>query len=219
LDRVRSPLLIFASLLGVLGVLAPGAGGGTVFAFAWTALAAPAAGHLAGAAPGRPLRLAVPLIVWAVVLGGFVLLAAAPASFWVAPAIAGLFLLGTATGRLTEDVWSGAALWLTLALALAGAPLGYGQLAGPLPPEWTARLLDLSPLSLVLESAGVDWMRHPAVYDAAGTLDIGPELRQAWRGMVAGPALFVVGCFALAASSACRARTAVPPPAAHRENH
>lgn len=216
---MRSPLLIFASAIGVLGVLAPGASGGTVFAFAWAALVAPAAGHLAGAAPGRPLRLALPLIVWAVVLGAFVALAGAPVSLWVAVALAGLFLLGVATGRLAIDVWSGAALWLTLAFVLAGAALGYGQLARPLPPEWTARLLDLSPLSLVLESAGVDWMRHPAVYDTAGTLDIGPELRQAWRGMVAGPALFVVGCFALAASSACRVRRAVPPQAAHRENH
>jgi hypothetical protein len=210
---VRSPSVIFASLLGVLGCVAAGSNGGSVFALAWVALCAPAAGHLTGASPGNALRFVWPLVSWALVFGICIALSGAPVSLWAALVLIGLFLLGAASGRASHETWSGAGLWLVLAFALAGAPLGFGRLATPLPPEWTARLLDLSPLSLVLESAGVDWMRHPAIYDAAGTLDIGPELRQAWRGMVAGPALFVVGCFALAASTARRARNADPTPA------
>ena len=63
----------------------------------------------------------------------------------------------------------------------------------PWPPEVAARLLDLSPVTLTAESAGVDWMRHSFVYEAAGTASIGPELRSAW-GSLAGPVCFVVGC-------------------------
>ena len=40
----------------------------------------------------------------------------------------------------------------------------------------------------------IDWMRHPAVYDAAGTADIGPELRTGRRSWLAAVVLLVVGC-------------------------
>lgn len=196
----------------------PGSIGGTVFAIAWAALVAPAAGHLSAAGRSGTLRRIAPLIVWFVALGAFAWLQGAPVQGWAAAALAGLFLLGSATGRAFQQPWLGASLWMIVSCALAGAATGFGQLAKPWPPAQAALLLDLSPLSLVLECAGVDWMRHPALYDPAGTLDIGPELRQAWRGTVAGPATFVVGCIALAASSALCLRNAVPPRAAHREN-
>ena len=213
------PALIFASALLVAGVALPGAAAGSVTALAWAALVAPAAGHLSGSQRAFLSRQLAPLAFGLVVLFAFFAFRAAPVSAWSALVLTGFFLLGVASGRSTRSAWSGGGLWLTLTLALAGAAIGYGQLARPLPPALTACLLDISPLSLVLESAGVDWMRHPALYDPAGTVDIGPELRQAWRGTVAGPALFVVGCLALAASSACRARTAAPGSATQKENH
>lgn len=219
LAPVNRPPLIFASALFVAGSALPGPSAGSVLALAWAALAAPSAGHLSGAVRCSALRQFAPLVIGLVVLFAFAALRGAPASLWSALALAGLYALGVATGRATQNAWCGAGLWLAVCGALAGSAIGFGQLARPWQPELAACLLDISPLSLVLESAGVDWMRHPALYDPAGTLDIGPELRQAWRGMVAGPALFVVGCFALAASSACRARHVVSSTATHLENH
>ncbi|MCA8979298.1 MAG: hypothetical protein H6831_07815 [Planctomycetes bacterium] len=213
------PLLVLSTVLLVAGIAYPGAERGSVLALAWAALAAPAAGQLAGAERCADVRRFAPLLVALAVLYAFAAFTAAPVSAWAALVICGLFLLGLATGRATDGRWTGAGLWFALTLALSGAATGFGQLARPWPPELTAHLLDVSPVSLVLESAGVDWMRHPALYDPAGTLDIGPELRLAWRGKVAGPALFVVGCCALAVSSAWRARRAAVSPATHLENH
>jgi hypothetical protein len=56
-----------------------------------------------------------------------------------------------------------------------------------------------------MECAGVDWLRHPAIYEPAGALDIDPGLRQPFRGKLAGPALLLLGC-ALAALGVVRAR-------------
>jgi hypothetical protein len=77
------------------------------------------------------------------------------------------------------------------ALAISGT-----WLASPLPPALAARLLDLAPATLLSECAGLDWMRHPAIYEPAGTIDIDPSLRVAWRGILAGPIVFLVGCAA-----------------------
>ena len=75
-------------------------------------------------------------------------------------------------------------------------------------PVWSPRaaalLLDFSPATLLVESAGVDWMRQPAVYGPAGADAIGPDLRLPWRGELAGPAVFLVGC-----ALACAARYTV----------
>ena len=105
-----------------------------------------------------------------------------------------------------------AAAWL-LSSAACLAPSSRGWLCGePWSPEIAARLLDLSPTALVLESFGVDWMRHPWVYDPAGTSSIGPELRLAW-GRLAGPLSFLVGCgllFAARRFDATRSNAADP---------
>jgi hypothetical protein len=63
-----------------------------------------------------------------------------------------------------------------------------------LPPALAARLLDLSPVTLLAECSGLDWMRHPAVYAPAGAADIDPATRVAFSGALAGPIAFVVGC-------------------------
>ena len=213
--RVCRPECITAALLGLLGLLLPG--GGVFAGLAWMALAAPAAGHLAAAGGGRRACLAVLPLVWLAVLALGSWTAGPAFSAWTAPALCGLYLLGVASGRSAGGTWLGAGLWLALAFVLGGAATGWGVLAEPWPPAVAARLIDVSPVSLVLESAGVDWMRHPALYEAAGTLDIGPELRHAWRGQLAGPVLFVLGCFALAASNFFARRPAAPRPAALRE--
>lgn len=165
---------------------------------AWLALWALPAGVLA-AGLGRAALL--PPLGWAAVV------CTAPTGPWAAPALAGLFSAGCALGHArpaTRVGDSGVAL-LVLAL-LAGLP-ALGGLTEPAPwsPALTARLLDLSPVVLVVESAGVDWLRHPAVYGPAGGDALGPDLRGPWSGALAGPVLLLVGCALLAATVARRA--------------
>jgi hypothetical protein len=84
---------------------------------------------------------------------------------------------------------------------LAGAAVGFGLLAGGAEvarthPRAAAWLLDLSPLVLVFDCAGWDWVHaQPEVYAAAG---IEWFARRPHPGNLAGPAVLVVGC-ALAA--------------------
>jgi hypothetical protein len=44
------------------------------------------------------------------------------------------------------------------------------------------------------ECAGVDWLRHPAVYDAAGVADLDPRWRAPYRPALAAGIALVVGC-------------------------
>ena len=69
------------------------------------------------------------------------------------------------------------------------APAGWAQSA----PDRAALLLDISPATWAFEVAGVDWMRHPAVYEPAGT-DWFSGSRRPWSGGVAGPLALVLGC-------------------------
>ena len=57
-----------------------------------------------------------------------------------------------------------------------------------------ALLLDLAPATLLVECAGVDWLRHPVIYASTASADIDPSLRSAWRASLAGPVFFLVGC-------------------------
>lgn len=98
----------------------------------------------------------------------------------------GLLLLGQGIGMALDGCCSwdrpsmGAALFL-VAVLLTALPGGAGRLSsGAFEPKTTAWMLDLSPASLVVESAGVDWIRHPAVYGPAGGDALGPDLRQPW---------------------------------------
>jgi hypothetical protein len=114
---------------------------------------------------------------------------------WAGCALAGLFAAGFGVGSLMQSsAWRGFAVAL-LASALACAlPLSGALLRAPLPARVSARLLDLSPATFVAECAGVDWMRHPVIYDAASTADIDPLLRAPYDGRIAGGLVFVVGC-------------------------
>jgi len=186
-------LALLGCALGLLGLLPGAAGALEPRAFlGWLVLAAPALGAWLAGRGLPPLgQLAVP-VVW------FALGAAATGEFAPSAAclVGGLFALGTALGRRSGAHASGAALAVTL--VLAGAPLGFGWLAGGAElaragaPELAAWLLDLSPLVLVFDCAGFDWTHaQPEVYAQAG-VEWFP--RRPWSGNLAGPAVLVVGC-------------------------
>lgn len=202
------PAVVLGILSAVgLGGLAPSRGAGLDPAalLTWLALAATALGVLAGAWLPRATALLVTLPWWAAVEGlGRRAPGALPdptGAWWAA---AGLFTLG----------WGAGCLWRHGAVRIAGAallisgllaalPSGGGRLAQPWPPGAAARLLDLSPVAIVLECGGLDFMRHPAVYGPVGTMDIGPELRAPWRATTAAVPLLLLGA-ALAGAASLR---------------
>jgi len=205
------PLVLAA--VGALGAI-PGRASGAdpVALLVWLALVSAAAGFFCGASTVRHLALAaLPPAAWmglVAVVDGFSP-RDLPSPAWAALAWAGLYAGGFGLGRLNRGASiPGAAILFLLASLLAGLPILPGILGAPLPPPVTARLLDLSPATLLAECAGIDWMRHPAIYDAAGTADIDPSLRLPYRGSLAGPLAFVVGCLLAAAGEGiARARS------------
>ena len=165
----------------------------------WLSIWALPAGFLCGALGLRlwPAGLAVPGI-W---MGAVTLVDAAsdvdlPRPIWAVCVFSGFFAAGFGCGAWAgpRRLWGGCASLLLLAAIATGLPHKGGLSDDTWSPEVAARLLDLSPSALVVESAGVDWMRHPAVYDPVGTSSIGPDLRTAWRGFLAGPTVLLVGC-------------------------
>jgi hypothetical protein len=205
------PVLALAGGLGLLpsatGALDP------VAACAWLALFAPAAGILAGAE--APRRVLVALLVPAAWALGLALVGARepralPTPHWAACALVGLFAAGWALGVRVRAPLGAAGHALFLGLVLAGASSGFGLLAGGSElarahPEAARRLLDLSPLVLVLESAGRDWTHaQPELYARSGVEWV---QRRPYPGNLAGPAVLVVGCaLAWLARAAHRAR-------------
>ena len=180
------------------GALAAIGGPDPIALLAWLSISAAAGGFLCGAAGIRHVALAaLPPAAWmglAAIVDGLSP-RDLPSPAWAALAWSGLYAGGFGLGRLSRGAAIGGAGGLFLVASLmAVLPIVPGALGGPLPPPVEARLLDLSPATLVLECAGVDWMRHPAIYDAAGTADIDPSLRLPYRGSLAGPIAFVVGC-------------------------
>lgn len=210
--------LIGTALAGGLGAWPREGASAPAAILAWLALLAPAA----GAALGRigvglvPFALAVPAS-WSLVLA--LAGTALPTPLWALLAVAGLFAGGHALGRAAsrgEAVggaapWRAAGLLLLLALAATGASVGFGLSAasgGP-PPRWVTAALDVSPVGLVAECAGVDWSRaQPEVYARSGVEWVP---RRPWRGSLAGPAVLVVGC-ALSWLAAAIRRTRPPEP-------
>ncbi|MBL6755536.1 MAG: hypothetical protein ISQ11_03925 [Planctomycetes bacterium] len=220
-----------------LAVLAPGLGVDAAQGLTWfSQLAAltPAAGVVAGALAGGEREASTPpsllqsrgvrLIVAAAAMGSAVACSPAGAAFSGLPGrgpalavLCGLFLLGVAlspaqlelAGRLRAAIGR-AALLVLIGWCADGAAAGWGILR-PIPP-WspgvTSWLLDLSPRTLLMEGAGLDWMRHPAMYEAAGTDRLGPGLRTVYAGPVAGSTTLLVGCAALAGRALIR-RSAV----------
>ena len=205
----RRALVASAALL-LAGLLPVALGRGhPVTLLAWLSIVALPAGWLAG---GWNLPLGrTTLAVGGLWYVGLLVSAerGVPAPHWAALAWTGLFVAGFGAGCLApRRALAGAALALLLAALLVSLP---GAAGLPEEPVWSpraaARLLDLSPATLLVESAGVDWMRQPAVYGPAGADAIGPDLRMPWRGELAGPAVLLLGCaLALAARYAVARR-------------
>lgn len=200
-DRRQLAALAGCAAGGALGLL-PGAAGALdpPTLLGWLTLVAPAAGAVCGACGLAlfPFALGVPsawmLLLWLVQAGAS---REVPTPSWAACALGGLFALGLAWGARSSTPPRSAGTLLLLELVLASAAQGFGLLAGGTElarthPEIAARLLDVSPLVLVFECAGQDWIHaQPEVYAAAGVEWI---QRRAYPGNLAGSAVLVVGC-------------------------
>jgi hypothetical protein len=194
MTAARSFLATVASgiLIGALG-LAPGAAGAldARTLLGWLALVAPAAGAYLGPRATAP-ALALVVAVWGL---GWSFLAGPEAGVWPPCVLAGFFATGVASGRRAGPGAAGGLLFTTL--VLSGLPLGFLWLPGgaefaPRAPRLAAFLLDLSPLVLVFDTAGHDWLHaQPEVYARSG-IEWFP--RRPWSGNLAGPTLLVVGC-------------------------
>ncbi|HJP00281.1 MAG TPA: hypothetical protein QF764_00755 [Planctomycetota bacterium] len=193
---VRRPavLLLILSSAGLAGLLPSRAGDlDPVALLAWLALVSTGLGILAGAWLPRVTALLVLLPWWAAVHGiGLNSGLPDPSGAWWA--VAGLFTLGWGVGLVCRrSAMRAAGAAFLLCGLLTALPGGGGELARPWSPPVAARLLDLSPVAVVLECGGLDFMRHPEVYGPAGTMDFGPELRSAWRAPGAAVPLLLLG--------------------------
>ena len=162
---------------------------------AWFALTAPALGCVGARLKLRfwPLGL-VPPALWMALFTAVdgQSLHGVPTPFYAALTWSGLFALGWGVGSNWVALgWGSVTLCLLTSLLLAAGPSLVTVLGDPVPQWLVVRALDLSPLTWVMESAGLDWMRHPCVYDLAGSLP--PEVRTPFEGMLAGPLVFLVG--------------------------
>ena len=194
--------------LGSLGTLPGERGPDPLAALTWIAVVALPCGLGCGALGLRlwPFAASVPALwMTALALAGAASERALATPVWAALAFSGIFASGWGIGRASGAGVRACAACLCLAVLLTVLPAAGEFLGRPWPPPLAARLLDLSPVGVCLESAGVDWMRQPSVYEPAGALDIDPGLRHPWRGKLAGPGLLMLGC-ALAAFGAARAR-------------
>jgi hypothetical protein len=201
------PLAVAAA--GALGAIPSRSGSDPVALVAWISIWSAAGGFLCASGGVRRLAfVALPPAAWMVLVAGVDAASPRdlPSAAWAALAWSGLFAGGFGVGRLaaptstptsastSDSGIAGACVLFLIAALLAALPILPGRLGAPLSPPVEARLLDLSPATLVEECAGLDWMRHPAIYDAAGSADIDPSLRLPYRGRLAGPITFVVGC-------------------------
>ncbi len=156
---------------------------------AWLTLVAPLGGAWMGRW-SRSWRAWTPPLAWGVAL---LLTRGLPMPLMAVLCISSLYAVGMGMGSwLPRERAAGSSLLLVAGLSLA--PTFGGQIERPLPPAVTARLLDCSPVAWTLESAGVDWMRHPAIYEVAGTADIDPSMRTQHRNWLAAATLLVLGC-------------------------
>jgi hypothetical protein len=187
-------VLCVAIAAGLLGFLA-GPGAGLTLWIAWIGVWSLPAGWLLGAARvARPIAVLLPSGVWFGCAWAF---RGQPGLIWAALASAGLLAIGWAGGGRARS-WVGALRGAGVSLALLAFPCwlpsaGALTRGAPWTPAVAARLLDLSPATLLVECAEIDWMRHPATYDPVGADAIGPHSRLPWRGKLAGPVLLLVG--------------------------
>ena len=214
LEPGQGRLLAIAFLLAVLGLL-PRADDPVAY-LAWAALSAPAVGvlvgaHGIGAFYGATVAASYTLgLIWSDVLGE----ADLPRPLWAALLVTGLYLCGMGLGRLVPGRGIPlAGIVLLGGVLLSGASVQWG-LGGEDSGSWAARypglarvLLELSPLVLAYDCAGLDWTHaQPEMYRLSG---VEWFVRRPWRGILAGPLSIVVGCAFLLLSRRIPAR--VPP--------
>lgn len=221
-----APSGLVAGALLAAGAWAGAVGGAREAALVWAALVAAPLG--AGAmlpGPRRGLNVfatGLPVVaLWLLAgwpSGGGRAPLALPAdragSFWTAVTLTGLFAFGAACARLAgrrPAARATAALALLLVAAgLHGAIVRGGLGRAPWPPAIAARALDAAPTTLVLEAAGYDWLRRPALYGPAGADSIGPSERTPWRPALAGATALVLGCLASVVAFVAARRTETP---------
>ena len=196
----RDLLVTFAlTALGLLGLL-PGwfasePSGEPVAFMAWIAVSAPAIGCIGGMLRLRywPLGFVGPAIwmgVYSVTAAN--LLHAAPTPIYSALVWAGLVALGWAMGvGIPRIGWGGPGVLLLASASLAGLSSFATLMGESASQSLIALAIDASPITCVMESAGLDWMRHASIYDLAGSL--APDARTPYRGMLAGPLCLLVG--------------------------
>lgn len=193
LQAMRGPAAGVGLLAGLplCGLVAPD----PALAWAWAGVVAPAAGALACGmlGVGEPawrscLGAALAALILGLGLPGLPNLGAALG------AVAGLAGLGWGLGLWAGERRGALAIGLFVVAAVLAALPGLGGLLGDAPwaPEVAAGLLRASPATFVVESGGLDWLRHSAIYDPVGGDSIGPSLHRAW-GSLAGLVPGVVG--------------------------
>lgn len=210
----RAALGAVLCLSGALGAWPGSHGPDPVAALAWLAVLAPAAGSLA-ATRGLsllPLGWLVP-VLWTlpVAWAGASSPRPLPGLAWAALAWTGLYAAGAGLGLVARargwNPWATCGLVLLASGLLAVLPARGSIASAPWPVPAARALLDLAPPALVIECAGVDWMRHPAVYDPVQSDRFE---RRAWRGALAGPVALLVGCLLAALARLLPAREREP---------
>jgi len=168
---------------------------------------------LALAAPRRVLDDVLAVLLFAAVLGTLLgaVYEGVPAPWSVVGLVAGVQLAAAGVRRAAPHSARVAAPWCAAAFVLASA--GF-DLFGASPaafartdPFLGVRVLDAAPATLLAESAGLDWMRHPSVYAPAGT-DWFSDRRAPFDGTLAALVALVVGCTSFGVSTLRRAEPA-----------
>jgi len=198
-DLGRSLGLAAVGLVGALPLESGPAGRASdpLLLLAWLALCAAPCGAALGLLGLRPWPFGAAVIgAWGTLIVGVAGTAAreVPTPLWGVLALAGCMAFGAALARCVRNEASCALSLGALGLGLALWPVAPGISGLPWPPSLASLALDLSPVSLVVEASGLDWMRTAGVYDPAGT----DRLERApWAGELAGPGALVLGCAAL----------------------
>jgi hypothetical protein len=180
--------------LAALGAFAERAEGALLVAGA-----AAVVGTLATAGPRRPRGDLAACVLLAALLAALleVVHGGVPAPWAAVAVVTGAQLAAAALRRSAPRAARAVAPWCALVIVLGSgaydlfgsAPAAFARIE----PALGARVLDAAPATLLTESAGLDWMRHPNVYASAGT-DWFSDRRAPFDGTLAALVALVVGC-------------------------
>lgn len=197
----RAAALALPAALAALGALSTRVEGALVAAGCAALL-----GTLACAAPRRILDDLVATVLLAVVVVVLVehVHGGVPAPWSVVGLVGGIQLAAAGVRRVAPRLARSAAPWCAAVIVVASsgfdlfgvAPAAFARVD----PHLGARLLDVAPATVLAESAGLDWMRHPNVYAPAGT-DWFSDRRAPFDGTLATLVALVVGCASFGVST------------------